>query len=76
MAVLYFAISLPLIIFMGAAFSLAPGGKSAMMGMWIAMPIFYTVFGFIFTLIAAWVYNLVAGWIGGIEYTTSEIENS
>ena len=47
-----------------------------MMGMMFAMPFFYLIFGFVFTIICAWVYNLVAKWVGGIEFTTSEIENS
>ena len=33
----------------------------------IIMPIFYGIFGFIFSLIGAALYNLVAGWVGGVE---------
>ena len=36
----------------------------------------YLIFGFIFTIIGAWVYNLLAKWVGGIEFTTAEIEDS
>jgi hypothetical protein len=76
MALLYFAVSLPFIVLMGLMFSFMPGPKPPMMGMMFAMPFFYLIFGFVFTIICAWVYNLVAKWVGGIEFTTSEIENS
>lgn len=76
MAVLYFVISLPLILFMFISMSMLPGPRLPMSGMMLLMPVMYLVFGYIFTLVGAWVYNLVAGWIGGIEFTTVEIENS
>ena len=76
MAVLYFIMSLPFILLMGATFSFIPGSRPPMVGMLIFMPVFYTVFGFIFTLIGAWIYNLVARWVGGIEFTTSESEHA
>lgn len=76
LALLYFALSLPFIVLMGLMFSFTPGPKPPMMGMLLAMPFFYLIFGFIFTVIGAWIYNLVAKWVGGIEFTTSEIENS
>jgi len=72
MAVLYLIMSLPFVLLMAVTFSFAPGPKPPMAGMLIFMPVFYTVFGFIFTLIGAWIYNLVARWVGGIEFTTSE----
>jgi len=74
-AVLYFLMSLPLIGMMAIMFSFshapAPG-----LGFLIFMPFLYLIFGFIFTAIGAWVYNLAAGWVGGIEYTSTTIENS
>lgn len=76
MAVLYLIMSLPFVLLMGVTFSFAPGPKPPMAGMLIFLPVFYTVFGFIFTLIGAWIYNLVARWVGGIEYTTSESEHA
>jgi len=36
------------------------------------MPLLYTLFGFVFTLVGAWVYNLIAARIGGFEFTTAE----
>jgi hypothetical protein len=48
----------------------SPGGVfvvGAAVGMALAIPICYGVFGFIFGLISAAIYNLVARWIGGIE---------
>ena len=67
MALLYLLISLPLVLLMFLAMSFAPGPKPAMGVMLILMPIFYAVFGFIFTIIGAWAYNFVASIIGGIE---------
>lgn len=72
MAVLYLIMSLPLMLLMAASFSLAPAPKPPVAGMMIFLPVLYTVFGFIFTIIGAWVYNLAAKWVGGIEFTTSE----
>lgn len=73
-AALYFVISLPLCLLMLIPVMLTrqpiPGYS---VGMLIAMPVFYTVFGFIFTLVGAWVYNLVAARIGGLEFTTVEV---
>lgn len=67
MAMLYFVISLPFV----ALFAFLPGKSALMM---VLFPFFYCLSGFLFTALAAWVYNLVAGWVGGIEYTTVEIE--
>ena len=75
-ALLYLVISLPFVVLFAITFSFSPNPKAPMMGMLIFMPIIYMVFGFIFTIIGAWVYNIVAKWVGGIEYTTSESENS
>jgi hypothetical protein len=77
-ALLYFVISLPFVLFVGLMFSRSPAPMPPMMGvgMMVAFPFLYLIFGFIFTIIGAWVYNLVAQWVGGIEFTTTEIENS
>ncbi|MDH5612900.1 MAG: hypothetical protein OEY66_10645 [Gammaproteobacteria bacterium] len=40
--------------------------------MMIAMPIFYFIFGYLFTGLAAWLYNKVAKFTGGIKYETAE----
>lgn len=37
-------------------------------------PVIYLVVGFIFTAIGALLYNLVASVIGGIEFTTKEVD--
>lgn len=72
-AVLYFLLSLPLIALMAIMFSFShnPGPSLLML---IIFPFFYLIFGFIFTVIAAWVYNLAASWVGGIEYTSTSVE--
>ncbi|MCK4587280.1 MAG: hypothetical protein KAU29_08055 [Gammaproteobacteria bacterium] len=38
----------------------------------LIMPIFYFIFGYIFTGFSAWVYNKVAKFTGGIRIGTSE----
>jgi hypothetical protein len=38
-----------------------------------ALPIFYALFGFLFTLFGAWMYNLIASRIGGIEVTLQDL---
>lgn len=72
MAALYFVISIPfaLLMMIPAMLSPAPGMS---VGMLILMPVFYTVFGFLFSLLGAWVYNLVAARIGGFEFQTVEV---
>lgn len=61
-----------LVSLIGGAF--APQGSDAGFGGMlfgaaaiVALPIFYGVIGFIFTLIGAALYNLIAGWVGGVE---------
>lgn len=73
-AVLYLVISLPMCLLMliPAMMSADPGAGFSVV-MLIAMPVLYTVFGFIFTLIGAWVYNMVAKRMGGFEFTTVEV---
>jgi hypothetical protein len=75
-AILYFVISLPIVLIMMVAMSFAPGPKGGAGLMLLAMPFMYLVFGFIFTIIAAAIYNLVAGWVGGIEFNTEETDDS
>lgn len=48
-------------------------GNAIQMGppmiMFVLMPIFYLIFGYISTLIGAWLYNKVAKFTGGIKVT-------
>ena len=74
-AVLYFVMSIPLIGFMAISFALSPA-PAPRTGFLVLLPFFYLIFGFIFTAIGALIYNLVAKWVGGIEYTSSVIENA
>lgn len=73
-ALLYFVMSIPLIGFMSISFALSPAPTPGM-GFLVAMPFFYLIFGFVFTAIGALIYNLVAKWVGGIEYTSTAIDN-
>ena len=60
-----------LLSFIGSAFSPReiPGGMGILFGVGaiVALPIFYGLVGFIFSLIGAALYNLVASWVGGVE---------
>ncbi|RYE96307.1 MAG: hypothetical protein EOO78_21640 [Oxalobacteraceae bacterium] len=70
MAALYFVISIPMALLMMIPAMLSPAPS---VGMLILMPVFYTLFGFLFSLFGAWIYNLVAKRIGGFEFQTVEI---
>jgi hypothetical protein len=73
-AALYFVMSIPFVIIMILT-ALVSGGQNSGPGIFvlILMPVFYVIFGFIFTAIGAWVYNLVATRVGGFEFTTTEV---
>lgn len=72
-AVLYFVIALPFLLLM----LVMPGPKPPFFsGFLFAMPFFYALFGFLFTLLGAWVYNFVAKHVGGIEFTTQEVDDA
>ena len=72
MAALYFVISIPFALLMMIPAIFVPSAGYSV-GMAIAMPIFYTIFGFLFSLLGAWIYNLVAARIGGFEFQTAEV---
>ena len=72
MAVLYGIISVPIAVIMviASAFGSGHGGVSMLFA--LVIPVLYVVFGFIFTVIAAWLYNIIAKWTGGIEFDSVE----
>jgi hypothetical protein len=68
-AVLWFIITIPMMLLMSIPMMFMPGPKPPMFsGFMIMLPIIYAIFGFIFTAIGAWVYNWVASKIGGVEF--------
>ena len=71
-AAMYFVISLPLVVIMMLT-TMATGGAGPGILFMILAPVFYVIFGFIFTAVSAWIYNIVAGRVGGIEFTTVEV---
>ena len=73
-ALLYFLITVPFVGVLGVTFFISSPQEGLSIGMLIAMPFIYALFGFVFTAIAALVYNQVAKWVGGIEYTSSDKE--
>ncbi len=65
MGFIYTLVGIPMIIF--------GGEKLQFMGIiYLLMPIFLGLLGFIFFVIFAAVYNLLARWLGGVEF---EIKN-
>jgi ABC-type long-subunit fatty acid transport system fused permease/ATPase subunit len=75
MAALYFVISIPLALIMSIPAMLNGSAAGVSLFMLVLMPVLYTFFGFLFTLLGAWVYNMVAARIGGFEYQTVEVGN-
>lgn len=72
-AILYFATSLPFMIFTEVMVLYSPVHQ-APSGFLIAMPILYGLCGFVATFIGAILYNFIASKIGGIVFTTCEVE--
>ena len=71
MAVIYFVISLPILL-MFAASAVMQGGMGGPLLALLFTPLLYAAFGFVLTLFGAWVYNGIAARIGGFEFTTVE----
>lgn len=72
-AVLYFVLSIPLVIFMALTFSAMPDVPGKPSGaLLFFLPVLYVVIGFVFTAIFAWVYNQIAKFVGGFEFEFSE----
>jgi hypothetical protein len=73
-AALYLVISIPMgMLMLTPALMGQSQGPGFSVITLLVMPVMYTVFGFIFTMIAAGVYNLVARHLGGFEFTTVEV---
>lgn len=73
-AALYFVVSLVFIAIF-AIFSTMFGMPMHMPMMFLLIaPVIYLIAGFIFTAIGALLYNVVASVIGGIEFTTKEVD--
>ena len=75
-AVFYAIFSIPFALIMGIAAAFAPASQNVSVAMIVAIPIFYVVFGFLFTVVAAWLYNVVAKWTGGVEYEVEEMPDA
>lgn len=70
MAALYLVISIPMMLFV-----IVPSlymHQPISWGMFLWMPVMYTIMGFVFTFLGSWIYNGIAGLIGGIEFTISD----
>lgn len=67
-AVLYGLLGLLFVPFLLLMSMVSPETSSVGLGLALAMPIGYAVFGAVSSMIAAALYNLVAGWVGGLEF--------
>lgn len=67
---------IPMVLMMSFAPTIDHDGnpipKAFPAAMILIMPIFYFIFGYIFTGFSAWIYNKVARYTGGIAIETSE----
>jgi len=72
LAVLYFLISIPFVAFMWLMSQFGSHPQPFFSGFLLLMPLFYVIFGFVFSLLGAWLYNVAAKWVGGIEFITTE----
>lgn len=75
-AAMYFVVSLLMIVVFAIPMMMYTGKMQMSVFMLLLMPLVYLLFGFVFTVIAAWVYNLVASVLGGIEYTTTDMDKA
>jgi hypothetical protein len=74
-AVMYFFLSvflaIPMALISASMPSNAPGPHFGI-GVFIALPFVYAIFGLIFVPIACWIYNLAAKFVGGLEVSVTE----
>lgn len=74
-AALSLVVSTPAVLLMAIPMMLMPGSQSpSFAGFMLIIPVFYAVFGFVFVAVGAWVYNLVASRMGGVEYSTVDVD--
>lgn len=75
-AVMWFVMSVLMIVVVAIP-TMMISGQMRMPGfMLVVMPLIYVGFGFVFTVIGAWVYNVTASIIGGVEFTTTDIDKA
>ena len=72
-AILYFILALALapIFFLA---SRSTGQKPFPPIVFVLLPVFYAVVGYVFTAIGCWLYNIVAAQVGGIVITLEQDE--
>lgn len=71
-AVLYFVVSLPIVLVV-AAIALAKGQGLGPAVFALIFPLIYALGAYLGTAFSAWLYNLVAKQVGGVEFTTAEV---
>ena len=76
-AVIYFCISLLVVIPMAVVTAVSPPVKG-MPGSWflIFIPIAYALVGLIFVPLCCWIYNLSARFTGGIEVAVTDMRDA
>lgn len=72
-AVMYFVMSLPIVVLFMLPALLARSDISILAI--LLFPIFYGVFTYLGAALSTWVYNRVAARVGGLEFTTADVAN-
>ncbi len=75
-AAMYFTISALMIVVVMLPIMMIKGQMQMSMFFLLLMPLVYLLLGFVFTVVLAWVYNMIASVLGGIEYTTTEVNKN
>jgi hypothetical protein len=75
-ALLWLAFTIPFVLLIALTFAFSNAPHKPPVGFIVLMPVFYALFGYLFTLIGAWAYNLIAKRVGGIEFTTVEMKDA
>jgi hypothetical protein len=74
-ALIYFVLSaflaIPFALISSTIPSNAPGPHFGI-GVFIAIPFIYAIFGLIFVPIGCWIYNLAAKFVGGLEVSVTD----
>jgi hypothetical protein len=59
-----------LVPFFFIALVAVPGDVRPPLWIFVLMPVFYLLMGYVMVAIGCWIYNLMVPFIGGIEYTS------
>lgn len=74
-AVFSLVTSIPLLVLEAIPVIALPGPRPPFFGSYVLlMPVFYGVSTFMAVALAAWIYNVLAKFLGGVEFTSVEVD--